>query len=260
MKQIFNLSAPLLVAVSLLVAGAAPDSSAVEMLTRIARRVEGIDHSATLTIEKFSRGKLTATQRMDFFVRYPAADSVIMQTAIELLPGSRGAGQKFWLWQLTHDRKRQWLYSPGSDKLREITRRRVGGMALFDLDDLALTEADIVGMEHAMGAPDPGSGWIEIRSSAIGKPRRKIKGKRVAETRLWIDPEHNLVRKSQSFSTKGNLIQTVEVEATEMAGGILWATEVKITLARKQELTRITMTNLSVRPLTDDALFMPVRP
>ena len=124
MKQIFNLSAPLLVAVSLLVAGAAPDSSAVEILIRIARRVEGIDHSATLTIEKFSRGKLTATQRMDFFVRYPAADSVIMQTAIELLPGSRGAGQKFWLWQLTHDRKRQWLYSPGSDKLREITRRK----------------------------------------------------------------------------------------------------------------------------------------
>ena len=260
MKQFSNLSALLLVAVSLLAAAPPSDSSAVEILTRIARRVEGVDHSATLTIEKYSRGKLTATQRLDFYIRYPATDSVTMQTAIQVLPGSRGAGQKFWLWQLTDKRRKQWLYSPGSDKLREIARRRVGGMALFNIDDLALTEADIVGMEHSVGAPDPVSGWIEISSRATGKPKRKIAGKRVAQSRLWIDPAQNLVRKSQSFSAKGNLIQTIEVKATQMAGGIFWAMELEITLARKHEMTRITMTNLSVQKLTDDAIFMPTRP
>ncbi len=248
------------------------DPQAVALLTAVAQRLDGIDHRGTLLIVQTSGADTLRTQRLQFWMHFPpAGDSLRVLTHVVRSSGRSGASQKFWHWLYSDGRERQWIYLSGVGKLREIARRRREPLALFDFDELTLSEADIAGMIHTLlpGATDTDAGTtvspargildglLQIRSVPRKGYRRKGRLRRPATTLLWIDPARLLIRQAESYSTKGSLTKRIVVLRTMQAAGLSWAAELEVQDIRRGTITRITLSDLAVGQEPDLGLFRP---
>ena len=256
----------------LLDGGQDSDPQAVALLTAVAHRLDGIDHRGTLLIVQISGADTIRTQRLRFWMHFPpAGDSLRVLTHVVRFPGRNRAGQKYWHWLYSDGRERQWIHLSEAGRLREIARRRWEPLALFDFDELTLTAADIAGMTHTLipGAKGTTTGTItspatgtlgellQIRSVPRKGYRRKGRLRRPATRMLWIDPARLLIRRAETYSTKGNLTKRIVVLRSIEVAGHSWAAELEVQDVRRGTLVRITLTALAVGPEPDLGLFRP---
>ena len=236
------------------------DPEAVALLTAVAHRLDGIDHRGTLLIVQISGTDTIRTQRLRFWMHFPpAGDSLRILTHVVRFAGQGEAGQKYWHWLYADGRERQWIYLSSAGKLREIARRRRQPMALFDFDELTLTDADIAGMIHKLVPGETGTPeeLLQIRSVPRKGYRRRGRLRRPATTVLWIDPARQLIKRAETYSAKGSLTKRIVVLRTVEMAGLSWALELEVQHIHRGTFTRITLSELNVRQEPDLGLFWP---
>ncbi len=175
-----------------------------------------------------------------------------------MLPPDKVAGQKYWSWQLTDGRRRQWILLAASGKLREISHRSRGRKEIFDFSQLEITTEDIARHDHTVQRRDTlDSREVTVIKSIAQRPRlgrRRPPGYKL----LWIDPEMRLVLKAEFYNRKARLLKRIVVEETKvLPNGRELVTVVSIQDLRKKTETILTFDDLRLHLPLDTALFYP---
>jgi len=238
------------------------EPEAVALLTAVSQRMVGVDQTSLITLTRTDRHDSVRVRQFQLWMHYPhSADSILKQTLVVILQPEKAAGQKYWSWAMSDGRVKRWIYLPGSGKLQEFSRRRDKRNQDFDLSELEVTPEQIDSHINQVVERQFLDGrevvLVKCVERAAGERRlRRIKW-RPGYKLLWIDPGTLLIRQAEFYTPRGRLQKRFTVEETEIHQGRELATSIRIRGARKKTKTEITISDLSLEPITDRRLFQP---
>ncbi|MFC1583414.1 outer membrane lipoprotein-sorting protein [Candidatus Neomarinimicrobiota bacterium] len=242
---------------------AQPDSSpaADDLLRAVSQRLWGVDQVSTIIVTERDHSDSTRTRRFRLHVHYPQpADSILKQTCMEVVAPDKLTGQKYWLWVMSDQRERTWIYMPRIDKLREIQRRPGNRHRSqeIDLGELNITAEQIKSHTHQILDSPLLNDHQVIQVKSIEKDAGPRRQERHPDYKLlWIDPEALLVRQAEIYSGRDKLMKRYTVQATKSVGGYTVATGILIWDAQRKKETTITVDDLNLEPVHEPLLFQP---
>ncbi|MCH7938272.1 MAG: outer membrane lipoprotein-sorting protein [Candidatus Marinimicrobia bacterium] len=231
---------------------------AEDLLLEVQGHLQGLDQSARITITQTNRRDSVRVRYLQYYLHYPPpGNSIVKQTLVVMLPPDKAAGQKYWSWQLTDGRQRQWIELAASGKVREIAHLSGVRKKIFDFSDLEITAEDIARHDHTIQRRDTLDGReVTVIKSVMRHTRlgRRPPGYKL----LWIDPAARLVLKAEFYNSKGRLLKRIVVEETEVGpNGNELPTLIRVQDLRKKTETVLALTDLRLGLALDSALFYP---
>ncbi len=239
------------------------EPDAVSLLIAVSQRMNGIDQTYLVSLTQTGRNNSIRTQEFQFWIHYPEqADTILKQTLMLTTQPANDAGRKYWSWIMRDGRERTWICLPGTGSIREISDLRGILMQNFDIRELEIMpdEIDLYTHEILEHPLLDGLETILIKSSeqdgsAQGVLQRLQRAP--AYKLLWIDPETLLIRKAEFYSPRDQLLKCITVEKTETHQGIELATSILVWDESEKTETVISVSDLSLDPITDPDLFQP---
>ena len=216
--------------------------SALEILEKSIRSLDGVDHSISLDITTSKKGDDPKTKELNLSVHWSADKNIYKMMHLE--EGSNGSkGRELLIHEHNDASMKTWIKYPKSGKVKEVKDKKLSKK--IDVSEIT-TPLSLLDKKMKIVSNDT-INQIACKIIEIKDGDEKIK--------LWIDTVDFIIHKKEHYDKKSKLYKTIEYSNLIIQDKIKFYKNIKTVYLKEKKIANLVVNEFKIRDFKDSKIF-----